>query len=74
MKRQDVIRRLTDAGCEFVRHGGRHDIYRNPATGLPAPVPHHREISDSLVRLIERQLGVQPVPQSDAGGDDVPPA
>ena len=62
MKRRDLIRRLEEAGCEFVRHGGRHDIYRNPATGQSAPVPRHREVGESLARQIERQLGVVPPP------------
>jgi len=31
MKQQELIRRLTERGCMLVRHGGRHDWYRNPA-------------------------------------------
>lgn len=41
MKRQAFIRELERAGCEFVRHGKRHDVYRNPANGQQAPVPRH---------------------------------
>lgn len=59
MKRRDFIRELERAGCKLARHGSRHDLYRNPATGRQAPVPRHREISDSLCRLIRKQLGVQ---------------
>jgi predicted RNA binding protein YcfA (HicA-like mRNA interferase family) len=59
MKRQDLIRELETAGCEFVRHGKRHVIYRNRATGQQAPVPRHREIADSLCRIIRKQLGLQ---------------
>lgn len=58
MKFQELLRELEAAGCEFVRHGKRHDIYRNPATGLQAPVPRHREVADSLCRIIRKQLGL----------------
>ena len=30
MKRKDLIKRLTDSGCVMVRHGSRHDLYKNP--------------------------------------------
>jgi len=60
MKREEFIRELTQAGCVLHRHGGKHDIYRNPANGRRAPVPRHREIGDSLCRLIRRQLGLDP--------------
>ena len=29
MKRRDLIRRLRDMGCVFIRHGGKHDWYQN---------------------------------------------
>ena len=60
MKRQDFIREMEQAGCEFVRHGKRHDVYRNPANGQQAPVPRHREIADSLCAVIRKQLGLPP--------------
>jgi mRNA interferase HicA len=58
MKRQDFIRELEQSGCVLHRNGAKHDIYRNPANERKAPVPRHREIGDSLCRLIRRQLGV----------------
>jgi len=58
VKRTDLIRRLLAAGCVLVRHGGRHDIYRNPASGKVQPVPRHTEIDDVLARHILRQLGL----------------
>lgn len=58
MKRQQLIRELEQLGCRLRRHGGVHDIYINPANGRTAPVPRHREISDSLCRLIKKQLGI----------------
>ena len=50
MKRTDLIRKLEEAGCECVRHGGKHDWYRNQKTGVSQPVPRHREINESLAK------------------------
>ncbi|MCX6864659.1 MAG: type II toxin-antitoxin system HicA family toxin [Verrucomicrobia bacterium] len=58
MKRRDLVRRLTAAGCMLLRPGGRHDIYLNPATGKKQPVPRHTEVDDNLARHIRRVLGV----------------
>ena len=58
MKRQAFIRELEQAGCELVRHGSRHDVYRNPANGQQAPVPRHREIADTLCNVIRKQLAI----------------
>jgi predicted RNA binding protein YcfA (HicA-like mRNA interferase family) len=56
MKRIDLVRQLEQAGCIFIRHGGRHDWYQNPRTGVCQPVPRHREIKDHLARHIVRKL------------------
>ena len=56
MKRADLIKELTRAGCELVRHGGKHDFYRQPATGKSQPVPRHREINEQLARKVIRYL------------------
>ena len=58
MKRRDLIRRLEDGGCQLIRHGGRHDWYRNPETGVSQPVPRHREIDEHLARHILRLLAI----------------
>ena len=60
MKRQAFIRELEQAGCEFVRHGKRHDVYRNLVNGRQAPVPRHREIADTLCEIIRKQLRLEP--------------
>ena len=57
MKRRDLVKRLEDLGCELVRHGGRHDWYRNPESGVSQPVPRHSEIDEHLARHILRLLG-----------------
>lgn len=58
MKRKEFIRELEKAGCVLYRHGSKHDIYRNPATGQKSPIPRHTEVKDSLCRLIRKQLGL----------------
>lgn len=57
MKRADLIRTLEGFGCALVRHGGKHDWYRNPRTRTSQPVPRHREIKDGLARHIIKVLG-----------------
>lgn len=65
MKRKDFVRELENSGCVLHRHGSRHDIYRNLASGAKAPVPRHRELSEGICRLIRRQLGLpKDVPDS----------
>jgi mRNA interferase HicA len=54
VKRVDLIRTIEGFGCQFVRHGGKHDWYRNPLTGVSQPVPRHREINEHLARRIIR--------------------
>ena len=56
MKREDLLKRLRDAGCELVRHGGRHDWYVQPKTGVQQPIPRHREINEQLAKHIVKML------------------
>jgi predicted RNA binding protein YcfA (HicA-like mRNA interferase family) len=56
MKRQELIKRLLEAGCVFVRPGARHDLYMNPITRKKQPVPRHREIDESLAKHIIKIL------------------
>ena len=56
MKRKDLIKRLTDSRCVLVRHGGRHDLYKNPTTGKKQPVPRHNEIDENLAKHIIKEL------------------
>jgi predicted RNA binding protein YcfA (HicA-like mRNA interferase family) len=57
MKRIDLIKTIEAFGCTLVRHGGKHDWYHNPASGISQPVPRHREINERLARRIIRLLG-----------------
>jgi hypothetical protein len=56
VKRTDLIRTISGFGCILVRHGAKHDWYRNPKTGVSQPVPRHREIKDRLANHIIRML------------------
>jgi mRNA interferase HicA len=58
MKRIDLVKLLEAAGCVFIRHGGRHDWYQNPVTGVSQPVPRHREVKEHLARHIIRMLAM----------------
>jgi len=57
MKRTDLIHKWEEAGCVPIRHGGKHDWYRNPKTGVSQPLPRHREIKDFLAKHILKKLG-----------------
>ena len=56
MKRVDLIRTIEGGGCVLVRHGGKHDWYRNPLTGIAQPIPRHREIKEGLAKHIIKEL------------------
>jgi predicted RNA binding protein YcfA (HicA-like mRNA interferase family) len=57
VKRTDLIKVIEGLGCVLIRHGGKHDWYRNLTTGVSQPVPRHREIKETLARHIIRMLG-----------------
>lgn len=59
MKRKALIAELEQAGCYLARSGGKHDIWKNPATNKIAPVPRHTEIKNSLCQLIRKELGLE---------------
>lgn len=56
MKRTDLVRRLEEAGCRFIRHGGKHDWYENPRTRAAQAIPRHREINETLAKHILKKL------------------
>jgi mRNA interferase HicA len=58
MERHDLIRHLTSHGCQLLREGRRHSLYRNPANGMVSAVPRHAEINDFLARKICRDLEI----------------
>ena len=58
MKRKELLRKLEASGCVLVRHGGKHDWYGNPKTGMSQPVPRHSEVNESLAKHILKKLSV----------------
>ena len=67
MKRVDLIRTIEGFGCVLIRHGAKHDWYRNPVTGVSQPVPRHREIKERLAQRILRMLSNPTSGGSDSG-------
>ena len=59
MKRAELIRQIEQQGGVLLRHGGRHDIYLNPATGQKQPVPRHNEVDNALAKHIKKFLGLK---------------
>ncbi|MEK7620332.1 MAG: type II toxin-antitoxin system HicA family toxin [Patescibacteria group bacterium] len=60
MKRVDLIRHLRKQGCVFLREGGNHSIFFNPALSRVSSVPRHSEINDFLAKKICKDLGISP--------------
>jgi mRNA interferase HicA len=61
MKRSKLLRYLRSQGCEFIREGGSHSWWHNPALNKRSAVPRHNEVNDVLARKICKDLGVLPV-------------
>ena len=58
MKRRTLEQHLRAHACEFLRHGGNHDVWINPTTMKLAPIPRHVEIKRGTARQICKSLGV----------------
>ncbi len=58
MKHNVLIRHLSKYGCELLREGGRHSIWKNRHSGEMAAVPRHNEIKDFMARKICKDLGI----------------
>jgi len=56
LKKADLIRKVEELGCVFIRHGGKHDWYQNPKTRATQPIPRHGEINDNLAKHIIKKL------------------
>lgn len=58
MKRTELLRHLREHGCAFIREGGSHSWWENPAQNRRSAVPRHTEIIDNLARKICRDIGI----------------
>jgi len=56
MKQTELIRIITGNGAVFIRHGRKHDWYRNPDTGISEAIPRHTEIKEQLAKKIIKNL------------------
>lgn len=52
MKLKDLIKHLEASDCRFVREGGSHTIFKDPATGRMTAATRHREVKKNLARKI----------------------
>jgi hypothetical protein len=46
MKKGELLKRIKAQGCIFIKHGKKHDVYRNPRTGVEERVPRHNDINE----------------------------
>jgi len=53
MKRRDLESKLRQLGWQFIRHGGKHDVWSRGERELT--VPRHREINEYTAKAILRQ-------------------
>jgi hypothetical protein len=60
VKRGDVVRYIESRGCVIPREGTRHTIFVNPENGRRPALSRQREIDNDFVRVICRQLGIDP--------------
>ncbi len=58
MKRNTLIRHLSKQGCQLLREGGRHSIWKNRHSGEMTAIPHHNEIKELMARKICKDLGI----------------
>jgi len=53
MKRRELEKDLRQLGWEFLRHGGRHDVWTDGER--EEAIPRHTEINEKLARAILRR-------------------
>ncbi len=61
MKRRELLDYLHKQGCTFVREGGNHTWYMNPAQNKRSAIPRHSEIHDILAVKICKDLGIEKI-------------
>jgi hypothetical protein len=43
-------------GVVFVRHGKKHDVYKQPATNIETTIPRHDEVKEFTAKNIIKTL------------------
>jgi mRNA interferase HicA len=59
VKPEELIRYLSENGCEFLREDGRHSWWWNPKLNKRSSVPRHTEIRNVLANKICKDLGIE---------------
>jgi len=49
---------LNKMGAVFVRRGGKHDVYKQPATNIETTIPRHDEVKEFTARSIIKTLSL----------------
>jgi hypothetical protein len=57
MKRQDLIKKLTDHEWRFLRNGSGHDIYTDGKR--QEAIAHHNEIDEDIAKKILERNGIR---------------
>ncbi|MDR2952675.1 MAG: type II toxin-antitoxin system HicA family toxin [Treponema sp.] len=58
MKRTRLLQILGQMGAVFVRHGKKHDVYRQPAIKIETTIPRHDEVKEFTAKSIIKTLSV----------------
>lgn len=61
MKKNELTKKLINAGCRFVRNGTRHEVWYSPLTGNEFTIPRHqaKEVAIGTFKMIIKQSGVK---------------
>ena len=58
MNRTRLLQILNEMGVVFVRHGKKHDVYKQPKTKIETTVPRHTEIKEYTAKSIIKTLSL----------------
>ncbi len=56
MKRGELLKILKEQGCIFIKHGGKHDHYMPPQTGIIDYIPRHPDVREPTAWKIIKNL------------------
>ena len=59
MKRVALLKHLSTHGCELVREGSRHSIWKNLNNNKMTAVPRHKEIKEFMAQKICKDLEIE---------------
>lgn len=58
MKRNQLLKYLTEKGCKLHREGGNHAVWINPINNKKTYIPRHPDIREYTAFDICKQLGI----------------